>query len=301
MAAACDAADPDAVCVNIEDGFFQIVEIAQDSADLGATTGPLPIGPPPISVQGLPAERTYIGGAGDVSTLVALDPATTVNNGMEEYTFGGHGGRSRTCVITGGDRDGFVSFKPTYIEASSNRYYMSFINHYYKQNRARSLYIDGTYQKSKQFEHCSVGGAITKNGYKLNRVFVSKTMATSARVRLGSNWDTYSGDGQANATLSFNAGAGAFTIGGSTPVGGGDEMGGGNGPYEPSNDKLNSFAHNQTTAYWKSGNTWRWDGSTSWQGNVGHVLYELPQGAKNPNFLTDAKVRMHCGRAFGAC
>lgn len=59
----------------------------------------------------------------------------------------------------------------------------------------------------------------------------------------------------------------------------------------------NRYAFNQVNTYWESPDTFIFDGSTQFQGNVGQGLYELRQTARDPVFITKATNDVICGKA----
>jgi hypothetical protein len=195
-------------------------------------------------------------------------------------------------------RRGFVAYQPWTRSDSTDAYYYQFIYSLYKQNRARRLISTSTGQRymSKQFEMCSTGGAHSRGGNRLERVGTSFATTTRRTRIIGFKWGKGVRDGTVSASLGFAVPIRAVTINGTVNVHDQDEFTGAQGPDKASPDAFDPYVRNQVNALWEGSDTFVWQGSTHFEGNVGHGLWEYRQSSRNPAFLIDPSLEYHCGR-----
>ena len=89
----------------------------------------------------------------------------------------------------------------------------------------------------------------------------------------------------------------AVTISGTLSVHPQDLLTGGQG-----SDRTKSFgdySFNQVNGVWQGGSTFRFQGSTNFQGNVAIGLWEYLQAGRGPRFAASAGIEKHCGRLGG--
>jgi hypothetical protein len=199
-----------------------------------------------------------------------------------------------TCV-NNRHRRGFVAYSPQAITWSTKAYYQRHLYHLYKQNRARRL--DSRY-RSKQWEACSVGGAHARGGNRLSRVVSMMTMVTRKDRLVGWKWDSGKEVPTARANLKFAVPIKPVTIEGSVDVHPTYTLTGSQGPDKQGLDTWDSYVHNQVNAIWEGSSTFRWQGSTHFQGNVGHALWELPQQSRTPEIRYSQDHERFCGRVW---
>jgi hypothetical protein len=204
-----------------------------------------------------------------------------------------------TCVTNHG-RKGFVIYKPQPLETNVDAYYERFVYYLYKQNKARKVYNPSVGRKvlMKQWESCFVGGAQTKGGNRLSRVVSSVTMGGHDRL-IGWKWGKGKEVSEAKASLSFAVPVGPVTVSGSVDVYPTYTTTGGQGPDKDAPDSWKSTVHNQVNAIWEGSSTFRWQGSTHFQGNVGHALWEVPQSLRTQPITYSMNVRRFCGHPAG--
>jgi hypothetical protein len=196
-------------------------------------------------------------------------------------------------------RDGFVAYEPVQVRADEDQYYSKYSFHLYKQNRARRLTAPTGVYSSKQFEMCAAGGADTKGGNRLTRAVAMFTLRTEIDRLIGWKWGSSQREGTVSASLSFAVPVKPVSIGGTVNVSSKDGFKGALGPDGQAPAEFERFKFNQVNSTFETGTTWRWQGSTSFDGNVGHALWELPQSARNPRTDVATNVRWHCGHLFG--
>ncbi len=202
-----------------------------------------------------------------------------------------------TCVENR-RRRGFVAYKPLPVTSSSDARYIRFVYHRYKQNRARTLNQGGSRYTSKQIEVCSVGGAQSRGGNRLSRVVTMMTMKSADRL-IGQKWDSGEEESKANASLTFSIPVKPVNVSATIDVHPTYKLVGGQGPDKQGPDSFDSFAYNQVNAAWEGSDTFRWQGSTHFQGNVGHALWELPQKQATPEIYYSMNHERFCGHPFG--
>jgi hypothetical protein len=200
-----------------------------------------------------------------------------------------------TCV-NNRRRRGFVAYSPRAITWSTKAYYQRHLYHLYKQNRARRL--NNRFQ-SKQWEACSVGGAHARGGNRLSRVVSMMTMFTRRDRLVGWKWDSGKEVPTARANLKFAVPVRPVTIEGSVDVHPTYTLTGSQGPDKQGLDNWDSYVHNQVNALWEGSSTFITQGSTHFQGNVGHALWELPQRSHTPAIYYTQNHERFCGHLFG--
>lgn len=203
-----------------------------------------------------------------------------------------------TCV-NNRSRAGFVTYEPTRVRADEDQYYSQYLFHLYKQNRARRLTAPSGRYSTKQFEMCSAGGARTKGGNRLSRAIGMLTLRTEIERLIGWKWGRAQRDGNVSASLTFAVPVKPVSVEGTVSVNSKDRFTGTQGPDRAAPAEYERFKFNQVNSIFETGTTWRWQGSTGFDGNVGHALWELPQSARNPRTDVATNVRWHCGHPFG--
>jgi hypothetical protein len=195
-------------------------------------------------------------------------------------------------------RRGFVAYQPWTRSDSTDAYYYQFIYSLYKQNRARRLTSTRTGRRyqSKQYEMCSTGGAHSRGGNRLERVGTSFAVTNRSTRIIGWKWGKGVRNGTISASLGFAVPVRPVTINGSVNVHDQDEFTGSQGPDKASPDVFDPYVRNQVNALWEGSDTFVWQGSTHFEGNVGHALWEYRQSSRSPSFLIDPSLEYHCGR-----
>jgi hypothetical protein len=201
-----------------------------------------------------------------------------------------------TCVNNRRRRQ-FVAYDPQAITQNTDAYYVRHLYHLYKQNRAR--FLGPNDKPSKQWEVCSVGGAHARGGNRLSRVVSMMTLVSRADRLIGQKWDSGQEVSAAKANLKFAVPVKPVTIEGSVDVHPTYTLTGSQGPDKQAPDGWDRYAYNQVNAIWEGSDTFRWQGSTHFQGNVGHALWELPQRSRTPEIFYAQNHDRFCGKAFG--
>jgi hypothetical protein len=204
------------------------------------------------------------------------------------------------ACVNNRQRRGFVAYTPWRRSASKDAYYFQYVYSLYKQNRARRLVSpSGRNYRSKQYEMCSTGNAHSRGGNHLSRAVTSFTTANTRSQIIGWKWGKGTRQGTVSASLGFAVPVGPVTINGSVDVHPQDTFTGGQGPDKDASDIFDGHELNQVNAMWEGSDTFRWQGSTHFEGNVGHGLWEYRQSSRAPTFYIEPSVRWFCGHPFG--
>ncbi len=198
-------------------------------------------------------------------------------------------------------RRGFVAYSPWKRDASEDAYYFQYIYSLYKQNRARTLVSTSTGRRyrSKQYEMCTTGGAHSRGGNHLSRAVTSFTTTNRSSKIIGWKWGKGTKGSTVSASLGFAVPVGPVTINGSVDIHPQDTLTGGQGPDQDASSVFRGHEFNQVNAIWEGSDTFRWQGSTHFEGNVGHALWEYRQTSRAPSFYIEPSVRWFCGHPFG--
>jgi hypothetical protein len=241
-------------------------------------------------VRTRPGTHTVLGGGGRAVASRSLSRGAAPRAGTAAQT--------GSC-LPNRHRRGFVDKGVIHREYANNKaYYVRFLYFYYRQNNARRAGPRRRLQR--QFEICTVGGAHSKGGNRLDRV-MSYMVFTSKKDRL-IKWDWGVGKdvGKASRSLTFSVPVKPVTIGASIPIGGSGRLTGAQGYDKDTPKDLRGYEFNQVVGLWE-GPT---GGSTDFEGNVAHGLWEIPQrtpASKVPAWGLEAGVEYECGRIFGGC
>jgi hypothetical protein len=198
-------------------------------------------------------------------------------------------------------RRGFRAYGPLYFDSpKSKAYYYNYVYFRYMQRNARSLSGSHGRYYTKQYEDCTTGGGHSKGGNRLTRAVtgMSRTGATSI-VKWA--WGTKAHSGVVKASLTFEVKAGPVTISGTDYIHDQDTLDGslgGDKDLDFTNISHNN-ENNQVDSFWESPDTFIWDGSTHFEGNVGQGLWEYPMSAHAGTFAYGGNVAWICGHAFG--
>jgi hypothetical protein len=241
-------------------------------------------------VRTRPGTHTVLGGGGRAVASRSLSRGAAPRAGTSAQT--------GSC-LPNRHRRGFVDKGVIHREYANNKaYYVRFLYFYYRQNNARRAGPRRRLQR--QFEICTVGGAHSKGGNRLDRV-MSYMVFTSKKDRL-IKWDWGVGKdvGKASRSLTFSVPIKPVTIGASIPIGGSGRLTGAQGYDKDTPKGLRGYEFNQVVGLWEGPTR----GSTDFEGNVAHGLWEIPQRtppSKVPAWGLDAGVRYECGRIFVSC
>jgi hypothetical protein len=242
-----------------------------------------------VHPRALPGDRITRGAAARASSTHVLAP------GRVNVAGGARAASGYTCV-NDRRRRGFVAYRPFYFTVNKKAIYIQFVYNIYKQNRARRLQGVGG---SKQLEMCSTGGAHARGGNHLSRVGTHFAATNRSPTIIGSRWGTKTRSSNVSASLGFAVPVGPVTINGSVSVHPQDSFTGGQGPDKDTAGKFDPYVDNQVNGLWEGSSTFRWQGSTHFEGNVAHGLWEYPQRAPSPRFVYQATHERFCGHPFG--
>lgn len=281
-AAAADAPDPSTLIAQYErlsvSGTWSL-----DPVTGQVTESPLQVEAVDINPAGIftpVAEPQTVASETDAPSLELASTATPTG---ESYGCIRHGNNANLTIYT-----------PKYVSANNNKYYMQFIYHKYMITNARQ-FANGTW--TRQFEWCTAGGGSTKNGYHTKTVGSTVTTNTSTPRIVGWKWGTTTVDSTVSATLGFKVGdpKGVVNLDGSVQVHPRDTYTGTQGPWSAASDSANGYPQNEVSTYYQCGCPWNYSGSSDYQGNVGHGLWEWPMSD------TTTKAFPHTATIVGFC
>ena len=220
--------------------------------------------------QGAKVREGSVGGSFAVDESRSAPPARAAASGDCQY--------SKT-------RKGFSQIGTRRQYGDNPAWYIRYKYFIYKQDRARTRRGKGGRRvRTKQLEMCSSGGAKGKDGNRIDRVVSYMTLRTRKDRLIGQKWATGEDKSSAGARLTF-ATPGPVSIGASIPIGDNGKLTGGQGPDKDTPKRMKPFQVNQVYGLWEGGlgviiNA----GSSGFQGNVSHALWELPKTARTPRF-----------------
>ena len=240
-----------------------------------------------------PATSAVTEASGKVRSAKVATPARFEQNARTSEAY--------SCVNNRGRR-GFTAYPPRARSMSTDALYIRFVYHYYKQNGARQLGPRNRRFATKQLEGCTTGGASARGGNKLRRVVTGMTMASRADRLIGQKWGRGKDKATAKANLSFAVPVRAVTITGSVDVHPEDTFTGSQGPDKQAPSLIDKYDYNQVNAFWEKGSpNIRFNGSTHFQGNVAHGLWELPQSQRTPAIYSYAQSLRKCAKIAYGC
>jgi hypothetical protein len=182
--------------------------------------------------------------------------------------------------------------------ASGRSWNIKYLLHPYLLNKARIVNA----RWRKQWEFCVTGGGDVWNGYHQHLNETSIAFGRTADKSIGHKWGTRVVNGSVKSTKSLSVGSGPVSIGASTDVADKDRHTGSTGQDGDIGNVrgMERYNANRVNAAYKSGSTWRWQGSGDFQGNNGHLLVELLQSdTATASWWLYATNRAHCSRPFG--
>lgn len=239
---------------------------------------------------------TYRVVGGKKSHAKALRPAVAAKGTLSRQAARTSG---YECVVKT-DRTGRLkSFDPLRYSVSGRSFSLRYVMHPYLLNKARV--VSG--KMRKQWEFCVTGGGDVWNGYKQTMNGAAISFNRKADKTIGSKWGTKVTNGAVSSTLSLEVGKGPVKIGASTTVADKDRHTGSTGRDGDFGtiSTMEKYNANRINTAYKSGRTWRWQGSSDLQGNNGHLLVELRQrDSKAASWSLYATNRAHCSKPFGA-
>jgi hypothetical protein len=204
-------------------------------------------------------------------------------------------GGGYACISNRPEDAEFRVYQPRYVSYLNRAEYVQFTYHLYKRSHARLV----RNEQRKQFEMCTAGGAHSRGGWRLTRVVSSFTAATPVATIIGSKGGNHVDEnGVLQSSLDFAVDKGPITISASLTPSRQNTFAWSQGPDKDLDlGRHNRFAFNQVNTYWESPDTFIFDGSTQFQGNVGQGLYALRQTDRDPLFITKATNSLICGKA----
>ncbi|QSB14523.1 hypothetical protein JQS43_24085 [Natronosporangium hydrolyticum] len=235
---------------------------------------------------------------GTLDASVDRGPVSTSSNGTQQVG-------DYTCVVEGNPDSYFFPVAPFDVSFGGNSNFTSYLYHPYVQWYARELV---TGELTDQLEICSTGGGDVWNSWRQNFNGTTMTIEEATTYRIGNNWGqgVVENSGLVSATLGFQVQDPRVpvAINGSVTVEPSTDTYTGNLGNEPRYllDWPVEWQANRVNAFYEAPDTFIWDGSNHFQGNVAHVLYEwVWTNPPNLNYWGGATIRAHCGVSLGLC
>jgi hypothetical protein len=210
------------------------------------------------------------------------------------------------CYIKTEKNKKFKGYKPWHTTEQGVSYITDWLNQLYSVSDAR--YLQGEHE-TFQVQFCAVGGGNTHHSW--HEWFVGEALFYKSTSDRKIKWTWGKGaskSGGINTTLSFSVAKGPATIGASTTVttGVGSYEGdfGSDGHFTNYPKKLVKYNLNRINTYFVSPHTWPWDGTSSFEGNTGQVVYEWSMSyarTHSLHFEDAVQIRGFCATALGVC
>lgn len=155
-----------------------------------------------------------------------------------------------------------------------------------------------------QVQLCATGGGNTWNVWDQYFDGLGMTLKYTAPFMIGWNWAVKVDNGTASASLNFEVNAGIVKIGGTDTVSSYGAHSGNPGVNTniswPSS--WNKYDANRVNTYYQSAHTFWWQGTSAFEGNVGHALYEDVTSKTVPfSYGADVTISAQCHRLVGNC
>jgi hypothetical protein len=180
---------------------------------------------------------------------------------------------SFACIVDTQKNSKFKAYTPLQANANGNSYQLHWLYNTYSVADARYVSNHYTYQ----VEECFTGGGNTWNDY--HQWYDGGTATASAATRIGNIWGSYATPaGTITTALNFQVSKGPVDIGASTTVARANTYAGlvGSDP-NMSPGWPASWNNNRIDAFYVAPHNWIWDGTSSFEGNNGQVLWEEPE------------------------
>ena len=205
------------------------------------------------------------------------------------------------CVKKTGS--GVHAHTPWHDSKSNSKGSLDFMHEGYTEANARQLYGSNGSYWTFQDMICSTGGGDAKGNWHTWFAGTAVTISRTAEVKIGQHWGTHAtkvnSQDVVTTQLDFQLSAGVATIGASVNITPGQGTYGGDiqndGRFPGYNSAWNSFKKNRVNVFFVSPHNWPWDGTGSFEGNDGEVLYEWPMGSTgSKHIVTDSLLRLFC-------
>lgn len=248
---------------------------------------PMVAGQKPVLAVGtvLQQTRTYQNTVDGFSDPIEQRIAT---NAYGQGDSGGSSTGASFACVTNKSHPDFYTLDPINVSRDEPSYKYDWSWQIYVLDRARRT----TSGVQFQIEGCSIGGFDAQNGYRqLENGFGQSTDSTNPRNKIGQNGTTGVETGQMNASIGFQAALASkqITVSGTVSQNyvGANEYAPGRGRYPIATD---AYYQTASVAWWRttSNTALRYSGSTGFQPEVGHVLWEYPRDTTGRVNITGA-------------
>jgi hypothetical protein len=204
-----------------------------------------------------------------------------------------------SCYKKSGTNNHLTVYQPRAIYREGNSYEIRYFYAFWSIAYSRQLAGVGY---TWQLEGCTRGGGSVWNGYRQTFDGSLMTLQAVNNREIGDAWPTHvSSGGQLVSSLAFKVDAGPVTIGANINLSGHDSYNGNTGanphycvdqPHCISSD----WNINRVNTYYTAPTTYRWNGTSSYQGNDGHGLWEYPQNYDHSSITwwMESNLYAHC-------
>jgi hypothetical protein len=210
-------------------------------------------------------------------------------------------GSGFTCVVDKQKAKTATQYEPAQYYHTARSYSIHWLVFPYSVKHAR--HVNGN-DWTFQVQLCAVGGGNTWNDWDQYFDGLGMTLAYTAPKMIGWNWASKVDNGEASASLNFEVNAGVVSIGGTDTISSyGTHTG---NPGVNTNiswpHSWNKYDGNRMNQYYSSAHTFWFQGTTAFEGNVGHALYEFVTGG-TVNFTYGAvwTIQAQCHKLVGSC
>ncbi len=209
-------------------------------------------------------------------------------------------GSGYACVVQTKRDARLVAYQPTTLFRDANSYEFDWLFAPYSVRHARFVSRKPTFQ----VQLCETGNGHSWNHW--HQWFDGGAMMLSYKepLKLGQSWGTGVVKGAARATLSFALSKGAATISGTTQISNYGSHSGDTG-HEPNLSTPGSWKKwdvNRVNAFYLSSHVFKWQGTGSPEGDVGHALYGFDTGGTvDFGYAVAVQLQLLCARVLGNC
>jgi len=206
-----------------------------------------------------------------------------------------------SCVVDVQKSKTVAAYEPMQLYHTARSYSVHWLVFPYSVTHARVVNSrDWTFQ----VQLCGTGGGNTWNVWDQYFDGLGMMLAYTTPKMIGWSWASKVNNGTASASLNFEVNVGVVKIGGTDAVSGYGTHSGNPGVNTnigwPS--RWNKYDVNRMNTYYSSPHTFWYQGTSAFEGNVGHALYEfVTNGTVNFSYGANWTIAAQCHRLVGTC
>ncbi len=210
-------------------------------------------------------------------------------------------GSGFSCVVDQQKSKTAIAYKPLQLVHTARSYAVHWIVFPYSVTHARV--VNGQ-RWTFQVQLCATGGGNTWNVWDQYFDGLGMALTNTSPLMIGWNWASKVDNGAAAASLNFEVNAGVVKIGGTDTVSSYGSHSGNPGVNTNMGwpHKWNKYDANRMNTYYSSAHTFWFQGTSAFEGNVGHALYEYVTGKTVPfSYAATVSIAAQCHRLVGSC